>query len=235
MSIDTPKVSIITLLGERTSFIPLVKYCVDYQTYPNSHLEWIILDDGITDKSKEFNLEIATYVKLFKKFNIGRKRQIACDIACGEFIIFFDDDDIHLSHRITTSVDKLQKIGARYVAGNSKMMISDLKTENIYEVGPYHKNHCTAGTMCFRKEIFSGTSFRQSDKSGEEAHFLKNWQIPVVQLKPEDTIICLAHNQNTIKKDRFFKKENKVSSLLKYGLDPNINEILKKIKKYIYK
>ena len=33
-----------------------------------SHLK----DDGITDKSKEFNLEIATYVKLFKKFNIGR-------------------------------------------------------------------------------------------------------------------------------------------------------------------
>ena len=47
----------------------------------------------------------------------------------------------------------------------------------------------------------------------------------------EDTIICLAHNQNTIKKDHFFKEENKVNSLLTYGLDPNINEILKKIKK----
>ena len=48
MSIDTPKVSIVTLLGERSSFIPLVKYCVDYQTYPTSHLEWIILDDDLT-------------------------------------------------------------------------------------------------------------------------------------------------------------------------------------------
>ena len=67
MSIDTPKVSIITLLCDRDWFIPLVKYCVDYQTYPNSYLEWIILDDGITDRSKEFDLEIATYVKLFKK------------------------------------------------------------------------------------------------------------------------------------------------------------------------
>ena len=65
--------------------------------------------------------------------------------------------------------------------------------------------------------------------------FLKNWQIPVVQLNPEDTIICLAHNQNTIKKDSFFKEENKVNSLVKYGLDPNISEILKKIKKNLYK
>ena len=159
MSIDTPKVSIVTLLGERNDFIPLLKHCVGYQSYPSSHMEWIILDDGITDKSKEFDLEIATYVKLFKKFNIGRKRQIACDIACGEFIIFFDDDDIHLSHRIKTSVDKLQKIGARYIAGNSKMMISDLKTENIYEVGPFHKNHCTAKQCASEKKFFQAHLF----------------------------------------------------------------------------
>ena len=235
MGIDTPKVSIITLLGDRDAFIPLVKYCVNYQTYPSSHLEWIILDDGDKDRSKEFDLEIATYIKVFKKFNIGRKRQIACDIAGGEFITFFDDDDIHFSHRVEKCVKKLQKVGARFIAGNSKMMICNLSDDSIYEVGPFHKNHCTAGTMCFRKEIFLGTSFRDSDKSGEEAHFLKNWQIPVFQLKPDDTIICLAHNQNTIQKDRFFKKENKINSLNEFSLDPSIRKILEKIKKNIYK
>ena len=86
------------------------------------------------------------------------------------------------------------------MVGNSKMLICDLNTEKVYEVGPYHKNHCTAGTMCFRKEILKGTSFRASDKSGEEAHFLKNWAIPVVQLDKEDTIICLSHDQNTVNK-----------------------------------
>ena len=235
MSIDTPKVSIVTLLGERNSFIPLLKHCVSYQSYPSSHMEWIILDDSNQDRSKEFDLEIATYIRVFKKLNLGRKRQMACNMAGGEFIVFFDDDDIHFSHRIEVSVKKLQKTGARFISGNSKMMISDFQNDDIYEVGPFHKNHCTAGTMCFRKEIFLGTSFRHSDKSGEEAHFLKNWQIPVVQLNPEDTIICLAHNQNTIKKDRFFKDENKVNSLVKYGLDPNISEILKIIKKNMYK
>ena len=59
MGIDTPKVSIVTLLGDRDAFIPLVKYCVNYQTYPSSHLEWIILDDSNHDRSKEFDLEIA--------------------------------------------------------------------------------------------------------------------------------------------------------------------------------
>ena len=235
MSIDTPKVSIVTLLGGRNSFIPLLNHCVNYQSYPSSHMEWIILDDSNHDRSKEFDLEIATYVKLFKKFNIGRKRQIACDMACGEFIVFFDDDDVHFSHRVEVSVKKLQKTGARFISGNSKMMISNLKTENIYEVGPFHKNHCTANTMCFRKEIFSGTSFRASDKAGEEAFFLKNWQIPVVQLNMEDTIICLGHNDYTISNDRFYDENKKINSLSNYGLDSKLLNILKKIKKNIYK
>ena len=46
MSIDTPKVSIVTLLGERGDFIPLLNFCVKHQTYSKSHIEWIILDDG---------------------------------------------------------------------------------------------------------------------------------------------------------------------------------------------
>ena len=175
MSIDTPKVSIVTILGDRNIFIPLLKYCVKSQTYPSEYLEWLILDDGDVDRSFHFDSNICTYIKLYKKLNIGRKRQIASDISCGEFIIFFDDDDIHFAHRIEKSVLKLQKIGSRFVVGNSKMLICELNTEKVFEVGPYHKNHCTAGTMCFRKEILKGTSFRTSDKAGEEAHFLKNW------------------------------------------------------------
>ena len=88
MTINTPKVSIVTLLGNRNEFIPLLKFCVQYQTYSKEHIEWIILDDGKEDRSELFDLEFANYVKIFKQLNIGRKRQIACDIACGEFIIF---------------------------------------------------------------------------------------------------------------------------------------------------
>ena len=87
MGIDTPKVSIITLLGDRDEFIPLLNLCVKYQTYSKSHIEWIILDDGKIDRSHFFNDDFVNYIRIYKKFNLGRKRQIACDIACGEFII----------------------------------------------------------------------------------------------------------------------------------------------------
>ena len=235
MSIDTPKVSIVTLLGDRDEFIPLLNLCVKHQTYSKSHIEWIILDDGDKDRSKEFDLEIATYIKVFKKLNIGRKRQIACDIACGEFIIFFDDDDIHFSHRVEKSVKRLQRVGSRFIVGNSKMLVCNFFDENIYEVGPFHKNHCTAGTMCFRKEIFKGTSFRESDQAGEEAFFLKNWTVPVVQLNAEDTIVCLAHNKNTVNKNHLIKPENLKKTLRDLSLSKEILIILKKIKKNLIK
>ena len=235
MSIDTPKVSIVTLLGDRDEFIPLLNLCVKHQTYSKSHIEWIILDDGKIDRSHFFNDDFVNYIRIYKKLNLGRKRQIACDIACGEFIIFFDDDDIHFPHRIEKSVYRLQRVGSRFVVGNSKMLICNFFDENIYEVGPFHKNHCTAGTMCFRKEIFKGTSFRESDKAGEEAFFLKNWTIPVVQLKPDDTIMCLAHSKNTVSKEHLFIPKNIKNNLSDYKLGKELHDILQKIKKNLQK
>ena len=91
------------------------------------------------------------------------------------------------------------------VAGNTEMLLADVTTEKVIKVGPHHKNHATAATMAFRKEFLKHTSFRLSDKSGEEMHFLKNWSVPVVQLKPTDTILALAHDENTVSKSHLFK------------------------------
>ena len=74
----------------------------------------------------------------------------------------------------------------------------------MIKVGPHHKNHATAATMGFRKEFLKHTSFRLSDKSGEEMHFLKLVE-SVVQLKPNDTILALAHGENTVSKSHLFK------------------------------
>ncbi len=229
MTIQTPTVSIVTLLKNRVNFIPLLKFCVSQQTYPLEYMEWVIVDDGEFDKSKEFEDDFSTYIKVNKNINLGRKRQMACDISSGEFIIFFDDDDFHFPQRIENSVKKLQKLGSRFVAGNSKMLICDIYSGNVYSTGPFHKNHCTAGTMCFRKEILKGTSFRTSDISGEEAFFLKNWKIPVVQLNCSETIICLAHDENTVNKSHLLENDKIEKKIEEYELAQEFYEILKKI------
>ena len=174
LSSDRPTVSIITLLSGRRKFLPLLKSCVAAQTYPSDLIEWVIIDDGDQDLGELFAGSRELYIRCNKRLNIGRKRQYGCDVASGEFLFFFDDDDLHIPHRIERCVAKLQKFGARMVAGNTEMFLADAASEEVIKVGPHHKNHATAGTMAFRKEFLKHSSFRLSDKSGEEMHFLMN-------------------------------------------------------------
>ena len=210
---DRPTVSIITLLSGRRKFLPLLKLCVAEQTYPSERIELVIIDDGEQDLSGLFAGSRELYIRCNKPLNIGRKRQYACDIASGEFLFFFDDDDLHYPHRIERCVAKLQKFGARMVAGNTEMFLADAASEEVIKVGPHHKNHATAGTMAFRKEFLKHSSFRLSDKSGEEMHFLMNWTIPVVQLDPRDTIVALSHDENTVSKKHLFEGMQDYSSI----------------------
>ena len=210
---DTPSVSIITLLSGRRKFLPLVRACVEAQTYPSEKIEWVVIDDGVADARDFFSGPRELYLRCNKRLNIGRKRQFASDIASGEFIFFFDDDDLHYPHRVERCVERLQKVGARMVVGNSEMFLADKSTERVVKVGPHHKNHATAATLAFRKEFLKHSSFRPSDKSGEEMHFLLNWTIPVVQMRCEDTIVALSHDENTVSKSHLFKKKSNEYSL----------------------
>ena len=89
---DIPTVSIVSLLADRRQFIPLLRKCVELQTYPKEKIEWVIVDDGQDIPPETFDKSHEIYVQLNKKLPLGRKRQLACDLASGEFIFFFDDD-----------------------------------------------------------------------------------------------------------------------------------------------
>ena len=203
---DTPTVSIVSLLADRRHFIPLLRKCVQLQTYPKDKIEWIIVDDGQTSAQEEFDAPNEIHIQLNKKFPLGRKRQLSCDLASGEFIFFFDDDDLHFPHRIERGVSRLRKTGSKMIAGNSALLLADVKSESVIQSGPFDKNHATAGTFAFRKEYMKHSSFRMSDTAGEEVHFLKNWSIPIIQMHPQDSIIALSHVDNTVSKEKIFEK-----------------------------
>ena len=210
--IPVPTVSIVTLLTDRREFIPLLKACVDLQDYDKSKIEWVIVDDsGIDSNLAKSDFEDCSikpfYVSLSHKLSLGRKRNISCQLSSGEFIIFFDDDDIHYPNRISSNVYALTRRGNRNIAGASVQDLLDVSSNKIYRHGPYGPNHATAGTFFFRRELLKVTSFRDSDKAGEESFFLKKYTIPMHQLRPENATILLAHKNNTINKERFFKKE----------------------------
>ncbi len=137
-----PTVTIVTLLTDRREFIPLLVACINNQSYDKSKLEWVIVDDG-ENKDKNLNFDNCSIKPLYfhcsKKLTVGRKRNIASNIATGEFIAFFDDDDIHYPSRITAGVTVLSKRGQRDVAGSSTLDIADISDGKIYRSGPFGK------------------------------------------------------------------------------------------------
>jgi len=200
--INLPFVSVCTPTYNRRKFINLVINCFNNQTYPKNLIEWIIIDDG-TDKIEDliYNIPQVKYIKYDTKLTIGKKRNIMNNLSKGEIIIYMDDDDYYPPERIEYCVNELVKNKNILCAGSSILLTYFIKINQLWKFGPIHKNHATAGTFAFKRELLEITSFNDDSNISEEKYFLKDFTIPLIQLDPFKTIICLSHNNNTFDKN----------------------------------
>lgn len=110
-----PKVTIIMATYNRTHFIMETLKSVQAQTFLN--WECLIIDDGGTDNTKEVIAPILAedprfqYVKRPDNYIKGLPgcRNYGLDLSKGEYIIFFDDDDIAHPQNLECCVDELAK------------------------------------------------------------------------------------------------------------------------------
>lgn len=111
--IAAPKVSIIMATYNRANFIAETLYAIQKQTFTD--WECLIIDDGGTDTTKEVIAPIIEKDNRFKFYlrpNNYKKALPGCrnyglDLAKGEFIIFFDDDDIPHPQNLEVCVSEL--------------------------------------------------------------------------------------------------------------------------------
>lgn len=108
-----PKVTIIMATYNRAHFIVETLNSIQNQTF----LDWecLIIDDGGTDNTSEVIASILEqdrrfqYVKRPESYKKGLPgcRNYGLDLAKGDFIIFFDDDDIAHPQNLECCVDEL--------------------------------------------------------------------------------------------------------------------------------
>ena len=198
---NIPFVSICTPTFNRRPFIPQMIKCFNHQTYPKSHIEWIIIDDG-TDKIEDLVKDIkeVKYFKYDEKLSLGKKRNISHSKTNGEIIIYFDDDDYYPPERISHAVEELINNPDMLFAGSTIMHIYYKHINKMFEFGPYGKNHATAATFAFKRELLSQTGYNNENCLAEETFFTKNWTIPIIQLNPLKTILVFSHVHNSFDK-----------------------------------
>lgn len=196
-----PFVSICTITFNRRPFINMMKKCFEHQDYPKDKIEWIIVDDG-TDKIEDLVKEIpqVKYFPIEKKLSLGKKRNMSHDKSSGEIIIYMDDDDYYPSDRISHAVSMLMKNPDKLIAGSSEMYIYFKHIKEMYKLGPYGKNHATAATFAFKRELLKITKYEEEACMAEEKFFLKDYSIPMIQLDPFKSILVFSHEHNSFDK-----------------------------------
>lgn len=183
-----------------------IKYFLN-QDYPNKEL--IIIDDTPLDL-KLNNIAGIKYIHYDKKYNVGKKRNIAIQNAKGSIIMFWDDDDIYTSDRINIQVADIIKkkcditvFNNIYYHMNNKMYITDSKTHKDIWYNGY-----ACGTLTFRKSITKQCKFKNINL-GEDVTFLKCVLLKgfkLCSLKNNFKFIYTKHNNNTFVFDAKFKQ-----------------------------
>ena len=75
----------------------------------------------------------------------------------------------------------------------------------MYQFGPYNKNHATAGTFAFKRELLNDHRYNDNAALAEEKAFLKDYSVPFVQLEPKKTILVFSHIHNTFDKKKLLE------------------------------
>src|SRR5260221_5276017 len=117
----TPIVSIITPVYNREKYIKETIENVQKQTFKD--FEFIIIDDGSTDSTKEILQEYASKdsrIKLiFLEENnsgrIGKVRNIGLKAAVRKYVAFIDSDDLWVENKLELQIQQLEKSGSDIV------------------------------------------------------------------------------------------------------------------------
>jgi len=201
LSSNLPFVSVCTPTFNRRPFIEMMIACFDNQDYPKDRMEWIIVDDG-TDSVEDL---VASHpnIKYFRyttKMTLGKKRNIMHDKSKGDIIVYMDDDDYYPPDRVSHAVNMLTTHPTALCAGSSEMYIYFNDRKRMVQFGPYGKDHATAGTFAFKRQLLKQTRYNEDACLAEEREFLKGYTIPFVQLDPMKTILVFSHSHNTMDK-----------------------------------
>ena len=192
---STPLVSCLMPTADRRRFVAQSIACFLRQDYPEREL--IVLDDG---RDRVADLippdPRIRYVALDEKLVLGDKRNRACELARGEILVHWDDDDWHAPSRLSYQVGELERHGAA-ICGTGKILYFEPSTRRswLYEY-PTSRRPWISG-LCYRKELWRGTRFTRV-QAGEDTRFVWNPRIGSPLVLPDHRFfVGVVHDSNT--------------------------------------
>lgn len=182
---------------------------MEAQDYPPEKIEWLILDDS-SEYKHNLTLTSTTgikikYQRVKQKMQLGKKRNLAHKLCSHDYIVYMDDDDFYHPQRVRHAIERLIQEG-KELAGSTSLLIYFLHDRTLWLSGPFGANHATAGTFAMTRRFAQSHFYNNESSCNEEKEFLNNYTIPMAQLAPEKTMICISHESNTFDKKQMRKQ-----------------------------
>jgi glycosyltransferase involved in cell wall biosynthesis len=140
------------------------------------------------------------YLRLDARLVLGRKRNVACAEARGEFIVNWDDDDWYPSWRVSAQIERLCQRNAR-VCGSSRLYYRDAQSGQAWEYR-YPRHDWVAGnTLAYRRDFWQAHPFPEI-QVGEDAAFVARLRGQgLVDLDDPGICVATVHAANTSRKN----------------------------------
>jgi glycosyltransferase involved in cell wall biosynthesis len=198
---DLPSVSVITLTRDRRPFLPLAKYCMLAQSYPESKVEWVIVDDG-TDQIKDLvsDLPNVTYVLVDTPMTIGAKRNLAVEKASHDILVMMDDDDVYPNNSILTRVAHLLAEPKKECVMSTTIPCYEIHEKKSFMNVPPNvlglADRVSEATLCFTRRFWEAKKF-PDQQIAEGGAFLRGREDMCREISPQDVIVSLCHKKTT--------------------------------------
>ncbi len=199
---DCPLVScLMPTTSARRVFLPqAIRYFLR-QDYPKKEL--LVVGDG--DESIRGLVpesDLVRYVHLPDRQALGAKRNQACELAAGEVLAHWDDDDWHAPRRLSYQVGHLREHGVE-LCGLDRMWFYEPREDRAwqYVYPPGGHKWLAGGSLCFTRELWQRHPFRAIN-IGEDNRFVAS--VPddkMAALGDVDFYVALIHPNNTSKKN----------------------------------
>lgn len=195
-------VSCIMPTYDRRGLVELALRCYQRQDWPEKEL--IVLDDGsdpIEDLCK--GIPGVTYARHHgDKLLLGTKRNLCCEMARGEVICHFDDDDWSAPTRITDQVTRLLESGKAMTGYWSMYFWSELLGKAFFydEGGP---NYAVGTSMCYRRDWWKDHRFRDVAKAEDNfAVFAARDAYQLICAPADQLMVAVSHRRCTSNPNR---------------------------------
>jgi glycosyltransferase involved in cell wall biosynthesis len=166
-----PTVSCIMPTFNRATFVPnAIEYFLRQDI---QDAELIIIDDG-SDPVQSLipaNPRLR-YVRLRERRPIGAKRNLACELAAGDTIAHWDDDDWYAPDRLSRQSAALYSAGTK-MCGLDTVLFLDIRTHAAWRFAypPNQRKWLAGNSLMYRRDFWAAHRFPEID-TGEDSRFV---------------------------------------------------------------